>query len=1173
MKKRREKRKRLSGLFLAALLLLGSVANAGSVHAVDQTLTGYGMTVTLQIEGYGRTVEQGVKVTMPDTYHTFADYGLEGVPEPAEPGYTVLHVMAEYCEQQYGEGTAPDLIQADGGYVSGFLDLPEESTLMFLRNHESLQVGAQEQMVQEGDLLSVVDIWASSDWSFGGQYGWFAQENMTAEAGEPAVIQLNTTPLMWNEASNPSGATIQVKNADQEVVAEGKTGADGMASVVVAEAGSYTVTAKRQNAYYDKKGNYAWDLVPPHGTLTVTPGETLTDAEAVAQTVETLDLGDLSQVTKDLNLPSSGKQGTQITWTSSDESCIRIEGETGKVIRPVGADRSVTLTAEVKKGSEVATKKIEATVIGTALFTELYTDYGKFVYEKGVQEYTLYVPDGVKKLSISGTAEEGVSVVKLKVRGEKGEEKTETVLAVVDPKFEKASWLVDHSGAELTPQDIVIETMGAVAGTVTLHVKRGNPADPLPDLPHEWGQHLGNQGNNAVISVETPVKDANLVWKSSNKGDAFFGSAGYPILVNEKVYVARNGEIQMLDKATGEVVKSTKLKKETGWYSYISYGDGKIFVPLADGSVQCFDAQTLKSLFVTSVPGLGLGYQGLSSVCYADGKIYVGYTNGGNPGSSQGGVAAYETLDLVKEDAEEIVDPVWDYQNGEGFYGTGAVAAERGENAYIVIGGDDGKVISITPKNGEVKGELSVEGAIRSAVVEADGYLWVTTQKGKIYKLDLKEDGSIQKAAQADLPMQTNASAAVADGKVYITGGMYNQGFLSVYDDNLNELKTVETKSQLNTPTVITAYEDTYVYFTEYTTPGSLYVATVTAENEVTIKTLYTPEGEDANYGMANVVIGADGTIYYGNDSSYLFAIQGEKPVIPDPEPSPEPLPEPTPDPNPSPEPSPNPGAGTSGGNQENEGEKKPVLRPVKNVKQKKGEAGKKSQSENIAEAIKRNAEKGETSLTVRNVPEVLEAKVFETLAEYPQFFLVLDCESYTLSIKGMDVKDPSASLHTRLVEMESELSDKEAEMFQAYQQLALEQEGEFPGVVTVVYQLPEQLRDMEMLELYEFSKVKEQDLSEAEEVVMQEEYAMFTMKAPGKYVLAAQAEKEDETELAMAKTMDSNMPSGTQKQSSKLTPSWLMVGGAVLGGLAIGAAITGLVVSKRRKKEDTWEN
>ena len=131
---------------------------------------------------------------------------------------------------------------------------------------------------------------------------------------------------------------------------------------------------------------------------------------------------------------------------------------------------------------------------------------------------------------------------------------------------------------------------------------------------------------------------------------------------------------------------------------------------------------------------------------------------------------------------------------------------------------------------------------------------------------------------------------------------------------------------------------------------------------------------------------------------------------------------------NPSPEPSPNPGAGTSGGNQENEGEKKPVLRPVKNVKQKKGEAGKKSQSENIAEAIKRNAEKGETSLTVRNVPEVLEAKVFETLAEYPQFFLVLDCESYTLSIKGMDVKDPSASLHTRLVEMESELSDKEAE-------------------------------------------------------------------------------------------------------------------------------------------------
>ena len=1169
MKKRREKRKRLSGLLLAVLLLLGSVANAGSVHAGDQTLTGYGMTVTLQIEGYGRTVEQGVTVTMPDTYHTFADYGLEGVTEPAEPGYTVLHVMAEYCEQQYGEGTAKDLIQVDGGYVSGFLDLPEESTLMFLINHKSLQVGAQEQMVQEGDLISVVDIWASSDWSFGGQYGWFAQENMTVEAGEPATIQLNTTPLMWNETSNPSGATIQVKNADQEVVAEGKTGSDGMASVVVAEAGSYTVTAKRQNTYYDKKGNYAWDLVTPHGTLTVTPGETLTDAEAVAQAVEALDLGDLSQVTKDLTLTLAGKKGTQITWTSSDESCIRIEGETGKVTRPAGEDRIVTLTAEVRRGSEVASKKFEVTVIGTALFTELHTDYGKLVYEKGIQEYTLYVPDGVKKLSVSGTASEGVSVVKLKVRDEQGKEKTETVLAVTDPKFEKESWLVDQSGAELTPQDIVIETMGAVAGTVTLHVKRGNPADPLPDLPHEWGQHLGNQGNNAVISVETPVKDANLLWKSSNKGDAFFGSAGYPIVVNEKVYVARNEEIQMLDKATGEVVKSTKLKKQTGWYSYISYGEGKIFVPLADGSVQCFDAQTLKSLFVTSVPGLGLGYQGLSSVCYADGKIYVGYTNGGNPGSSQGGVAAYETLDLVKEEEEEIVDPVWDYQNGEGFYGTGAVAAERGENTYIVIGGDDGKVVSIIPENGKIAGELLVEGAIRSAVVEADGYLWITTQKGKLYKLELKEDGSIQKAAQADLPMQTNASAAVAGGKVYITGGMYNQGFFAVYDENLKELNTVETKSQLNTPTVTTAYEDTYVYFTEYASPGSLCVATVTKEHEVTIETLYTPEGEDANYGMANVVIGADGTIYYGNDSSYLFAIRGEKPSASDPEPSPEPLPEPSPDP--APEPSPNPGIGTSGEDQGNEEEKKPVLRPVKNGKQKKGETEKKSQSENIAAAIEQSADKGEVSLTVRNVPEVLEAKVFETLAKYPQFSLVLDCETYTLSMKGMDVKDTAASLHTRLVEMESELNDKETSLFQAYQQLGLEQEEEFPGIVTVVYRLPKQLKGMEILELYEFSKVKEQDLKEAESVVVQEEYAMFTMKAPGKYVLAARAEEEDG--LTTAGTKSSNMPAGSTKQSGKITSSWLLVGAAVLIGVAVGVAVTGLTVSKRRKKEDTWED
>lgn len=64
-------------------------------------------------------------------------------------------------------------------------------------------VGAQEQKVQPGDLISVVDIWANSNWTIGGQYGWFSDENLKAEEGEAFTVQLNAEPLMWGEKQIP----------------------------------------------------------------------------------------------------------------------------------------------------------------------------------------------------------------------------------------------------------------------------------------------------------------------------------------------------------------------------------------------------------------------------------------------------------------------------------------------------------------------------------------------------------------------------------------------------------------------------------------------------------------------------------------------------------------------------------------------------------------------------------------------------------------------------------------------------------------------------------------------------------------------------------------------------------------------------------------------------------
>jgi hypothetical protein len=98
----------------------------------------------------------------------------------------------------------------------------------------------------------------------------------------------------------------------------------------------------------------------------LTPSEvadiSLTDANRLAGDVAALDLGDLSAVTGNLVLPTSGTYGSTIVWSSSDPSVI---SSTGVVDRPAALDgpAAVTLTATLTKGSGSETKTFEATVL------------------------------------------------------------------------------------------------------------------------------------------------------------------------------------------------------------------------------------------------------------------------------------------------------------------------------------------------------------------------------------------------------------------------------------------------------------------------------------------------------------------------------------------------------------------------------------------------------------------------------------------------------------------------------------------------------------------------------------------------------------------------------------------------------------------------------------------
>jgi len=1153
----------------------------------NKAKTGVGLTATLRVDGYGKSVLYPTNVTLPDTYKPLVGedgYGFTEKQVGKDPGYyTPLHLMAQYCVDKNIDPTnTTNGIAISDGFLTNFLGAKSELDTFFMfevnnicpnDGHGNLYTFVNCPL-SSGDNIVVYDWY----WSENSAYAYFAEENMHANVGTAFTVTLLSNDGMGYTTGPCQGADILVQQesgvplSEKDYIIKNKTDENGNTKVTINKTGTYLLTAER------KGSNGYHELNRPFAKVKVDETIAMTDKEAVEDAKNKIDLGDVSAVGDNMELPSSGANGTSVTWK------LKNEEKDGKYVstsigtkwyfnRPVKNDVTLILVATLTKGEAVAEKEVQITLKGkSAKLAGLNINYGELNFEPNVQNYEIYVP-------LKDTQNQDIN--NLEVSIDFGD-----------------CWQVNVNGSALfggsasisvplnrDNQDTIINIESKVSSTVgepasyseitTITVKRVIPGEPLPELPASWGTHLGKENNNAVTDIKTPIKNGELLWQSSNKENAFPGSPGYPIVVDDKLYVARNSELQVLDAKTGNAIKSVKLAEAfSSFYSYITYGEGKIFVPLNDGSVQCFNAKTLDSLFITQIPEKGM--QGLSAIHYKNGVIYVGYTDGGNVGKTKGGVIAYKTEDQNKDNPIEKVSPLWKYEGKNGFYGTGAITVEREGNFYVVVGGDDGKMLSFDPISGELKGELQLQGGIRCAVVEAEGYIWTTSYDSKnagyLYKLAIDAEGKITTVKERNLPSKSTSSPVVVGGKVYVTGGIEginSKGFFAVYDADLKMLNSVETKGQLKTPTVTTAYRDNYVYFAENVSPGSLYVAKVTENNEITISTLYTPDKEDnQNYSMANVVVGPDGTIYYGNDSGYLFAIRGEFGEIPG---KPE-----------KPDGSIDQDDGKDdvedGKGDNNHLPATPSLKPnnkptttvsaqsfaprKRTVKVNAATKNNASSESHIVNAIQESYDKKETSLTIKNPPEVVGAEVFARLAQYPEFRLVFDCGTYTLSMKGSDVTNVNATLTTKLLELENTLSKEEAEKYGNYQQMVYAQAGPLPAKITVVYKLGEQFEQSEALYLYDLSQS-----AEAQEVILQESYGMFVLENGGEFILSDQ--KIEEAKQAEVMEISEEIKPVEEKTTS--IPVWVYL----LIGLGAGALISGLITVKvmnTRKRNNTWE-
>ncbi|GAA4192665.1 hypothetical protein GCM10022219_13330 [Microbacterium oryzae] len=86
------------------------------------------------------------------------------------------------------------------------------------------------------------------------------------------------------------------------------------------------------------------------------------DETRAQRDVDALSLGDLSNVTADLALPTAAPNGSTITWATSDAAVI---STSGTVTRPSSGAAEVTLTATATKGAASASRTFTATVPAT----------------------------------------------------------------------------------------------------------------------------------------------------------------------------------------------------------------------------------------------------------------------------------------------------------------------------------------------------------------------------------------------------------------------------------------------------------------------------------------------------------------------------------------------------------------------------------------------------------------------------------------------------------------------------------------------------------------------------------------------------------------------------------------------------------------------------------------
>lgn len=424
-----------------------------------------------------------------------------------------------------------------------------------------------------------------------------------------------------------------------------------------------------------------------------------------------------------------------------------------------------------------------------------------------------------------------------------------------------------------------------------------------------WPTFRKDNSNMAIVDTQLPIDNEQLSEKwSINFFEKYVQKApSEPIIVGDKLYVVAGQNLNQIDRETGEITKQAPLIAglQMGFFSRLTYGDGKIFVPADNGLIQAIDAETMESIWCTKLVS---STQTLCQVTYQDGYLYTGYWR--NTGARTLGKffcvdtnaethpASGEKDEPVKIFGDVPVMPTkWESADDSGFYWSGATLV----GDAVIYGGDSGILYSANRETGEIIDSYQTDGLIRSCIVQdSRGDLYFTAGEGDfsdggndgyVYKVGCDKNGQFTTKNKAGLDYPSTCNPMVYNGRVYVPMGKQftskDLSNVSVFNsDDLSLIYNIEVPGcSKASPLLTTAYateennQTIYLYITVNNEKGQIARIEDNAVNKTPkMEIIYTPEKvpeAENNNTTASLVCDEQGTIYYHNDNGRMMALTG----------------------------------------------------------------------------------------------------------------------------------------------------------------------------------------------------------------------------------------------------------------------------------------------------------